>query len=133
MGLAFLHQHRFIHADLKPENILLAPPPYASSASASASASAAGAAPRRMPLRIKLVLPVCGCIMLCYAVSELVLCAVLCCGLVKGDFGNAMTEAEAKQYFDLFQVQTLYYRAPEVSRPFVCCCSFLLFTPCACA
>ena len=30
------------------------------------------------------------------------------------DFGNAMTGAEASLYYDDFDVQTLYYRAPEV-------------------
>jgi dual specificity tyrosine-phosphorylation-regulated kinase 2/3/4 len=30
------------------------------------------------------------------------------------DFGNAMTPEDASAYFDDFQVQSLYYRAPEV-------------------
>jgi dual specificity tyrosine-phosphorylation-regulated kinase 2/3/4 len=30
------------------------------------------------------------------------------------DFGNAMTPEDTSAYFDEFQVQSLYYRAPEV-------------------
>jgi serine/threonine protein kinase len=30
------------------------------------------------------------------------------------DFGNAMTLQEAHAYYEDFEVQTLYYRAPEV-------------------
>ena len=36
------------------------------------------------------------------------------CGIRLVDFGNAMTGSEASLYFDDFDVQTLYYRAPEV-------------------
>eukprot|EP00808_Paulinella_micropora_P016043 g16522.t1 len=85
-ALCFLESHKVIHADIKPENVLLTWPGAADWLSTCQD-------PTFNPegqdypasVRVKLV-----------------------------DFGNSVMERHTRDYQDEFEIQTLYYRAPEV-------------------
>jgi serine/threonine protein kinase len=82
--LQFLEKQHVIHADLKPENILLRTPLHQLAARALASPSSSSSSS-----------------------SSFI-------QLVVADFGNAMTTSESRAYYDDFELQSLFYRAPEV-------------------
>ena len=107
-ALAFVGSCNMIHGDIKPENVLLtnpntltplaaasSHPPAPSTASASSSSSSSSLPPPSSS-------------------SSTSTAPRSSCGIRLVDFGNAMTGNEASLYFDDFDVQTLYYRAPEV-------------------
>jgi len=94
LALGYVSTAGMIHGDIKPENVLLGPGNGNAASPSSVSNSSGGggngvnSSGGGRPfggVSVKLI-----------------------------DFGNAMTLSEAQAYYEDFEVQTLYYRAPEV-------------------
>src|SRR5689334_15540368 len=84
-ALAFCERLGIIHADLKPENILLTIPPGMRLCLLSVSLRNVASLDEDLEIEFKLC-----------------------------DFGNAMFIEDISAYFETFELQSLYYRAPEV-------------------
>lgn len=104
-ALVLLHNHGLVHADIKPENVLLAVDDEETTGALgrrSTSPSFNLDDLMRGGVESGAGVPWRGC-------STARLAVKLC------DFGNAIHSSEAGLYYDDFEIQTLAYRAPEVS------------------